>query len=54
MFQNWLKLYLVLATELSNGLEGKKGSLRAAEKPREAISEGPASIAVEGPGMKGS
>ena len=41
------------------GFEGMKGSRRAAEaqhceRPRKAISEGAASVAIDGPGLKGS
>ena len=41
------------------GFEGMKGSRRAAkarlcERPWKAIGEGAASVAIEGPGLKGS
>jgi hypothetical protein len=41
------------------GFEGMKGSLRAAEaqhceRPWEAIGEGAASVAIDGPGLEGS
>ena len=41
------------------GFEGMKGSCRAAdpqhcERPWKAIGEGAASVAIEGPGLKGS
>jgi hypothetical protein len=43
----------------STGFEGMKGSLRAAEarhceRPWKAIGEGAASVAINGPGLKGS
>ena len=59
MFQRQPRFYLTLAAGLGTGLEGAQGSGRAAEawlweRPEEAIGEGAASVAVEGPGLKGS
>jgi hypothetical protein len=61
------KVILVLQLDLvmcknhpgGTGFEGMKGSWRAAEawdceRPREATSESTASVAVDGPGLKGS
>ena len=61
------KVILVLQLDLvmcknhpgGTGFEGMKGSWRAAEawdceRPWKAIGEGAASVAIDGPGMKGS
>ena len=56
-----LQLNLVMCKSHPGGIgfEGMKGSCRAAEarhceRPWKAIGEGAASVAIEGPGLKGS
>ena len=56
-----LQLYLVMCKSHpgGTGFEGIKGSRRAAEaqhcdRPMKAIGEGAASVAIDGPGLKGS
>jgi hypothetical protein len=67
VFQIEPRLYLVLWLDLvickiypgGTGFEGMKGSHRAAEaqhceKPWKAIGESAASVAIDGPGLKGT
>ena len=56
-----LQLYLIMCKSNTGdtGFEGMKGSWRAAEawrceRPWKVIGEGAASVAVDGPGLKGS
>ena len=55
----WLDLVTCKGHPGGTGFEGMKGSRRAAEarhceRPWKAIGEGAASVAIDGPGLKGS
>ena len=55
----WLDLVICKSYPGGTGFEGMKGSCRAAEaqhcdRSRKAIGEGAASVAIDGPGVKGS
>ena len=55
----WLDLVMCKSYPGGTGFEGMKGSHRAAEarhceRPWKAIGEGAASVAIDGPGLKGS
>ena len=55
----WLDLVMCKSHPSGTGFEGMKGLCRAAEarhceRPRKAIGEGVASVAIDGPGLKGS
>ena len=55
----WLDLVICKSHPGGTGFEGMKGSRRApkarhCERPWKAIGEGAASVAIEGPGLKGS
>ena len=55
----WLDLIMCKSYPGGTGFEGIKGSRRAAEawhceRPWKAIGEGAASVAIAGPGLKGS
>jgi hypothetical protein len=55
----WLDLVMCKSYPGGTGSEGMKGSHRAAEAPNcerpwKSIGEGAASVAIDGPGLKGS
>jgi hypothetical protein len=55
----WMDLIMCKSYLGGIGFEGMKGSRRAAEaqhyeRPWKAIGEGAASVAIDGPGLKGS